>query len=239
MTKYKAVFFDLDGTLRSNQPEGFQAFLEYAGRVGIPLTDVQIEICERAVHRYWADGAQVFDHLSRYDERGFWVNYNQILLVEMGVHGLVPDAASHIQDHFAHYAPQDMVFADTSDVLRALKQSGFVLGLVSNRDTELDTLTTHYGFRHYFDFTLSGGQARSFKPDPGIFMRALAMAGDLEPADVVYVGDNYYADVVGARNVGMDAILIDPRDIFRDMYDKRVNTLMQALGVIMSRPQAG
>ena len=238
MTKYKAVFFDLDGTLRSNQPEGFQAFLEYAGRVGIPFTDEQIEICERAVHRYWADGAQVFDHFSRYDERGFWVNYNQILLIEMGVHGIVQDAASRIQDHFAHYAPVDMVFADTPDVLGALKQAGHVLGLVSNRDTELDTLATHYGFRHFFDFTLSGGQAKSFKPDAGIFMRALALAGDLKPAEVVYVGDNYYADVVGAQCVGIDAILIDPRDIFRDIFDRRVHTLMQVLDLVLSRPQA-
>src|SRR5512140_988779 len=120
--KYTAVLFDLDGTLRANQPEGVEAFIEYAARVGYALSDEQILRCERAVHRYWADGAQVADHLSRYDERGFWVNYNQLLLKSMGI---MDDsrAAEKIQDEFDHYAPQDMIFADTPVVLQALQRA--------------------------------------------------------------------------------------------------------------------
>lgn len=238
MSKYTGIFFDLDGTLRTHQPEGYQAFVEYAGRVGVALSDEQVECCERAAHRYWADGAQVFDHLSRYDERGFWVNYNRILLNEMGVPGVLDEAANRIQDHFAHYAPQDVVFADAPDVLSTLKQSGYVLGLVSNRDTELDTLVTHYGLRQFFDFTLSGGQAKSYKPDHAIFIQALSLAGNLAPESVLYVGDNYYADVVGALGVGMDAILIDPRGIFRDLYHQRVDSLLAVLAYIKQTEQA-
>ncbi|MCL4505914.1 MAG: HAD family hydrolase [Chloroflexi bacterium] len=230
MGKYTAIFFDLDGTLRANQPEGFQAFIEYASRVGVALTPAQIAACERAVHRYWSDGAQVVDHLSRYDERGFWINYNQLLLHAMDVHA-ADGIAERIQDQFDHYEPQDVVFADVPLVLSTLKQAGYVLGLVSNRDRELDTPAERYGFRHYFDFTLSGGQAQSFKPDAGIFRLALQMAGDLQAQQTLYVGDNYYADIVGALNVGMDAVLIDPRDIFRDDYDKRIKSLRDVLTI--------
>jgi putative hydrolase of the HAD superfamily len=229
--KYKAILFDLDGTLRANQPEGVEAFIEYASRVGIALTPEQIEVCEREVHRYWANGAQVADHLSRYDERGFWVNYNQVLLDAMGIHHQ-PDAADRIQDQFNHYQPQDVVFADTPMVLQTLKLAGYTLGLVSNRDRELDTLATYYGFRQYFAFTLSGGQARSFKPDPGIFRQALQLAGDVPPQQALYVGDNYFADVMGALSVGMDALLVDPHDVFRDYYPKRVKMLREVLGFL-------
>jgi putative hydrolase of the HAD superfamily len=229
--KYSAVLFDLDGTLRANQPEGVEVFIEYAARVGYALTEDQVRQCERAVHRYWADGAQVADHLSRYDERGFWVNYNRLLLNAVGVHAEA-GVADKIQDEFESYAPQDVVFADTTLVLQSLRQAGYVVGLVSNRDHELDTLATQYGFRQYLDFTLSGGQARSFKPDSRIFRLALQMAGDLPAAQVVYVGDNYYADVVGALNVGMDAILVDPHDIFREEYSKRVRALKEVLALI-------
>ena len=229
--KYTAILFDLDGTLRANQPEGFEAFIEYAARVGYALTEHQMLQCERAVHRYWADGAQVSDHLSRYDERGFWINYNQVLLNASGIHA-DKSVAEKIQDQFDHYAPQDVVFADTPIVLHALQQAGYILGLVSNRDRELDTLATQYGFRQYLNFTLSGGQARSFKPDAGIFLQALQLAGDVPPAQALYVGDNYYADIVGALNVGMDAILVDPHDIFRHDYDKRVKTLKEVLALI-------
>jgi putative hydrolase of the HAD superfamily len=231
MTKYIAIFFDLDGTLRSNQPDGFQAFIEYAARVGIALTTEQIETCERAVHHYWADGARVADHLARYDERGFWINYNQTLLQSMGIREL-DGVAEKIQDQFDHYAPQDVVFADTPVVLEALQQAGYELGLVSNRDGELDSVAARYGIRQFFRFCLSGGQAHSFKPDLGIFQQALQLAGNIAATQALYVGDNYYADIVGAVRAGMDALLIDPRDVFRDYYPKRVKSLKEVLAAI-------
>ena len=228
------ILFDLDGTLRANQPEGFQAFIEYASRVGIALNDNLIQVCERAVHQYWSDGAQVSDHLSRYDERGFWVNYNQVLLDAMGVPHTTGDA-DRIQDQFEHYEPQNVVFADVPYVLTSLRQANYAVGLVTNRDHEVDAEVTRYGFRHLLDFTLTGGQARSWKPDSGIFLRALEIAGNVSPDQAIYIGDNYYADVVGARGVGMDAILIDPRDVFREFYHDRVHSLREILPLIESR----
>jgi len=228
MNKYAAIFFDLDGTLRANQPEGFEAFVEYAAQVGIMLTVEQVEICEREAHRYWADGALVSDHQARYDERGFWINYNNVLLNAMGIHDQ-NSAAEKIQNLFDHYYPQDIVFPDTSVVLRALHDAGYILGLVSNRDGDLAPLVTQYGLSEYFLFTLSGGQAQSFKPDPGIFLQSLQMAGNVAPEQTLFVGDSYYADILGALGVRMNALLIDRHDIFQDFYPKRVKTLQGVL----------
>lgn len=222
--RYTAVIFDLDGTLRANQPEGFEAFVEYAGRVGIALTEEQIKICEREAHRYWAS-ARVDTDLARYDQRGFWVNYNQILLNAMNVGQNCSDCAHRIQDLFDTYDPQDMVFAETRPVLQTLRDAGYKLGLVSNRDNPLEPDAQKYGFAEFFSFMLAGGQAGCYKPDPRIFYKALHMAGDVAPAESVYIGDNFFADVVGALNVGMDAILIDPRDVFEKYYSRRVKHL--------------
>lgn len=229
--RFKAILFDLDGTLRANEPEGVEAFIEYAQRAGLALTPAQIVLCERATHHYWADGAQVADHLARFDERGFWINYNHILLRAMGIDDC-DDCAHRIQDYFDDYRPVDMLFPDAPRVLRALKEDGYVLGLVSNRDGDLAPLAAQYGIGEYFDFTLSGGQAGSFKPDGRIFRLALQMAGDVSPAQALYIGDNYYADVLGATAVGMEALLIDPRDVFTDLYDKRVKRLGEVLDFI-------
>lgn len=46
------------------------------------------------------------------------------------------------------------------------------------------------------------------KPDPAPFERALSRLG-VEPEASVHVGDNLYADVGGARGVGMDAAWLD------------------------------
>lgn len=229
--RFEAVLFDLDGTLRANVPEGVEAFIDYARRAGLTLTPEQVILCERATHRYWADGAQVADHFARFDERGFWINYNRILLRAMGIDDC-DDCAHRIQDYFDDYRPVDMLFPEAPRVLRALKEDGYVLGLVSNRDGDLAPLAAQYGIGEYFNFTLSGGQAGSFKPDSRIFRLALQMAGDVPPARALYIGDNYYADVLGATAVGMEALLIDPRDVFTDVYDKRVKRLDEVLDFV-------
>jgi putative hydrolase of the HAD superfamily len=54
-----------------------------------------------------------------------------------------------------------------------------------------------------------------FKPDPGVFGHALRRV-NLFPPDAMYVGDNYYADVVGSRAAGLRPILYDPLGIFPD-----------------------
>jgi putative hydrolase of the HAD superfamily len=228
--RYKAVLFDLDGTLRANQPEGFEAFVEHAGRVGLALTEHQIKICEREAHRYWAS-ARVDADIARFDQRGFWVNYNQLLLDAMNAGGDCADCAHRIQDLFDDYQPQDVVFADARPVLQTLRNAGYVLGLVSNRAEDLRPRVESYGLLEFFDFTLSAGEAGCYKPDPPIFYKALAMA-NAQAGESVYIGDNFFADVVGALNIGMDAILIDPHDVFERYYSVRVKRLGDVLPLI-------
>jgi HAD superfamily hydrolase (TIGR01549 family) len=227
---YSAVLFDLDGTLRANQPEGFEAFVEYAGRVGLALSTHQIQLCEREAHRYWAS-ARVDADIARFDQRGFWVNYNQLLLNAMNIGQNCEDCAHRIQDLFEGYAPQDVVFADARPVLQTLREAGYTLGLVSNRAEDLRPRVESYGLAEFFDFTLSAGEAGCYKPDPPIFYKALAMA-NAQAGEAVYIGDNFFADVVGPLNIGMDAILIDPRDVFERYYSARVKRLQDVLPLI-------
>lgn len=228
--RYKAVLFDLDGTLRANQPEGFEAFVEYAGRVGLALSGEQIKICEREAHRYWAS-ARVDTDIARFDQRGFWVNYNQLLLDGMNAGHEIGECAHRIQDLFDDYQPQDVLFADARPVLQALHGDGYTLGLVSNRDENLLPRVEAYSLAEFFDFTLSAGQAASYKPDPRIFYKALEMA-NAHVHETVYIGDNFFADVIGALNIGMDAILIDPHDVFERYYSARVRQLREVLPLI-------
>ena len=267
MSKYVAILFDLDGTLRASLPEGWEAFTEFAGRVGITLDKAQMAALEREAHRYWG-GRQVDEDMARWDKREFWVNYNQYLLNAIGVEH-ADTCAVQINDLFDEYDPVDVIFADSRVVLKTLRERGYILGLVSNREEDLMPLVEKYGLAEYFHFTLSGGQAGIYKPHAGIFLKALAMAqpfvaelastqtigvtsaatvasaavtnlpedeselvsasSALEPDQVLYVGDNYYADVEGARGVNMDSVLIDHRNVFVDFNATRVKRLRDVL----------
>lgn len=71
----------------------------------------------------------------------------------------------------------------------------------------------------------------SYKPEPGIFEHALKKL-DVTAAETVYVGDNYYADVVGARRAGLQPVLYDPNGIFPDADCVTIRSFDDLLSVI-------
>ena len=233
--KYTAVLFDLDGTLRASMPEGFEAFVEFAGRVGLSLNNEQVATVEREAHRYWG-GRQVDKDMIRYDQRQFWINYNQLLLGAIGETDCA-DCAEKINDLYDEYDPVDVVFADSRVVLKTLRERGYIIGLVSNREGDLGSLMESYGLAEFVHFTLAGGEIKSYKPNEPIFLKALEMASEAHGATVsatqaLYVGDNYFADVEGSRGVGMDSVLIDHRNVFTGFEATRIKRLRDVLNYL-------
>ena len=58
------------------------------------------------------------------------------------------------------------------------------------------------GIDAHFAFSLSARDYGAAKPDPGIFHEAARRLG-VAPRDVLHVGDDVHADVVGAHRAGM------------------------------------
>jgi putative hydrolase of the HAD superfamily len=96
------------------------------------------------------------------------------------------------------------------------KEAGFGLGVVSNREYPFPQELDGLGITPFFHFALAAGEVKSYKPEPGIFEAALQRAGVAAGA-AMYVGDNYFADVVGARRAGLRPVLYDPRGIYPDV----------------------
>src|SRR5690606_8076650 len=59
-----------------------------------------------------------------------------------------------------------------------------------------------------FSFWLAADQVGVRKPDPRIF-RMAAAAADCHPRELVHVGDEIEADVLGAKRAGVRAVLLD------------------------------
>ncbi|MFQ1021690.1 MAG: HAD family hydrolase [Thermoprotei archaeon] len=101
-------------------------------------------------------------------------------------------------------------FGLRNGVEEVLGRLGRPLALISNAQAaftwpELRT----YGLHRLFDVIVLSSEVGFKKPDPLIFDVALARLGLLYERDkVVYVGDTYETDVVGAKRAGMKAILI-------------------------------
>ena len=100
------------------------------------------------------------------------------------------------------------VFPDAYPALAALRERGLTIGAVSNWVWNLPELLHSLDLVRHFDFIAASARIGFEKPHPRIFEWALEQA-KLEPSEVLHVGDHVDADVLGARGVGIDGILID------------------------------
>jgi putative hydrolase of the HAD superfamily len=90
-----------------------------------------------------------------------------------------------------------------------VREAGLGAGVISNSNGSARRILQSLGLARYLDFVLDSAEVGVEKPDPRIFRLALERAG-VRPPEAVYVGDLYSVDVLGARGVGMPAILLDP-----------------------------
>ena len=221
MTKknIKAILFDLDGTLRLNQPASRDVFAECVKGMGLePSEDDHIR-AERWEHFYFANSLDIQEDGKKFkeDRKGFWVNFTKRRLVALGIQTQqADDLARHVSDCMEmNYKPQPHLPDGIHDLLKHLQEKGYVLGVVSNREEPFHSELEELGMKDYFHFSLAGGEVQSFKPHPRIFERALELSGT-SANETMYVGDNYFADGVGALQAGLLPVLFDPSQLFPD-----------------------
>ena len=99
-------------------------------------------------------------------------------------------------------------FPDTVPALRALREAGVKLVAASNWDVSLHEQLDRTGLTPLLDGAISSAEVGAPKPDPEIFVRALALAG-ARPDEALHVGDDVEADVGGALAAGLEPVLID------------------------------
>ncbi len=107
-------------------------------------------------------------------------------------------------------------FADVPAALAALRDAGHRLVVVSNWDVSLHEMLRTTGLHALVDAAISSAEAGERKPAPGIFRRALALAG-AQPgeAPALHVGDSLELDVAGALAAGLRAVLVARAEVPR------------------------
>jgi putative hydrolase of the HAD superfamily len=216
----RAILFDMDGTLRYNRPRFNDILAKFAIEYGAADTRDNRCRAERWLHYYWAQSDDALLDIETYGNMvpAFWENHTRRYLVAYGhpsdqAEKVAPEVYRRMN---AEYNPQPWIPPDVFDVLRKLRQAGFLLGIVSNRTHPLTAELEGFGLNDYVDLTLTAGEVNSWKPDTGIFLEAILRL-QVKPEEVLYVGDNYYADVIGARNAGLRPVLLDPDGVFPEV----------------------
>lgn len=213
----KAVLFDLDGTLRHNHPPGIDLVHRLAAEHGLRVDPRRQREAKRWVHAYWADSVALRRdlRLAAGDREGLYLRFLRRHLRRLGATEAQAAAMAPPIHRWMveHYRPEDHVPEEVPRTLERLRRAGYRLGVLSNRDRPLEPTLEALALDGWFEVAVAAGRLGAWKPDPRPFREAVGRLGVPAQA-VVYVGDNYYADVLGARAVGLRPVLLDPEGLF-------------------------
>jgi len=204
----EVVFFDVGGTLVYGDLGHLDLLHQALVVIGYKVTREEVlqanDLARRAVARRRRRHTTRMDtgHASR-----MWLDHLATeLRLDLRGEDLEQELTLAIRDIETSRA--EKVDPDAPALLDALKDRGFRLGVISNWSADLSRYLEDRDLAKYFDIIMASEAVGSPKPHREIFLRALS-AMRCEPRSAVHVGDDYWADVVGARDVGICPILLD------------------------------
>lgn len=206
---HRAVFFDVGNTLLFPFPSVAEVCRQVLARAGhtrdlnaidalMPLVDAYYEDRYREDDTFWTDEGET---------SGVWVGMYSLLARELGIHEEAEVLARRVYDEFGDPA-RWRAYDDVAPAFERLRARGMRIGIISNWDARLEGLLRGLELGGMIDAVVSSAVVGLRKPDPRIFELACRELG-VDPSESVHVGDHHYADILGARAVGMTPVLID------------------------------
>lgn len=194
-TKIKAVYFDAGETLIYRNPSLSSLAYRHIKKIRKNITLRKVEDVLAASALRMADAVRkgVMKDTQK------WEMYISIVFGMLGIKNNA--AAAGLKDRLKG-GGSFRRFPDALFVLRRLKKMGLKTGVISNAPAELRNMLKKTGLYGEFDDIIVSEEAGVEKPDIRIFKMALKNAG-CKPCEMIYVGDNYLADIEGAGSAGI------------------------------------
>ncbi|MFZ4725230.1 MAG: YjjG family noncanonical pyrimidine nucleotidase [Paludibacter sp.] len=206
---YKHVFIDLDDTI-----------WDFHANAKLSLQEVYQN---RELNRYFED----FEHFfTIYAKRNLelWEMYGkreiskEFLMVERFRHPLLlmgvdnDELAIQIGDEFLDILPTKTMMVPYAIELLDYLFPKYPLSIISNGFVEVQYKKLRSAnIEHYFSHIVLSEAAGALKPDKRIFEYALEL-NNAPSSETIMIGDSYAADIVGARNAGIDQIYLTQKN---------------------------
>ena len=219
--KFDAVIFDLDSTLTDTRRYPFVASEWLLKKSGIDSEELSASFLRSLFTRYTM-AIQAIVEGAPYRSASDIVQTamtNSLEDIEQPVdHGLVDEATRRFKAlHLELSALHDGVV----EMLENLKTREIKLGVLTNSFAgHARIILTNLELIQFFSSIVDCGDVNAFKPMKDPFERVLSDL-DTEVPKAIYVGDEYYADMVGAKSVGLTTVWINTRErSLEDMVSK-------------------
>jgi putative hydrolase of the HAD superfamily len=231
----KVIFFDWFNTLARYDPPREGLHSRALKELGIEVSPEEILPGVLAADAYFFEenANSPVEKRDPKERAEVYAHYQQIVLTEAGVKAdqeLLAKVMKKVGELFE--GTTWALFDDVLSTLKILKQQNFTLGLLTNLAKDMNPICRKLGLEPYLDFVVTSEEAGADKPNPRIFQVALQRAG-VKASEAIHVGDQYKIDVVGARGVGINPILIDRYNQYLEVSDcPQIRNLTELAGYL-------
>jgi HAD superfamily hydrolase (TIGR01662 family) len=211
--RYDAVLLDMGSTLVYSDPPEMVIIHAALQDVGIERSVEETRAAAEGVSgEYYRDAATLTFAATPEHDHGTQLDLMRAFLEHLGISVGDEELAAYegMVDSRLSRPGALCAFPEVPDVLAALRDEDYRLGIVSNWSWNLRDQVAQVGLDRFFEIAWASAYAGCRKPHPGIFHQAMLQM-DLRAGRTLYVGDSYEHDVVGARSAGLDAVLLDRR----------------------------
>ncbi|MCC7364683.1 MAG: HAD family hydrolase [Dehalococcoidia bacterium] len=203
----RAIFFDMDDTILDTSgglEEAWEiACRDVAPQLGCDWSQLRAAIRREAME-FWKDEAAVGHWRVRLVEAR-----EHVVKLALAAEGMDPGLAPRINDRYGEeVGGRIKLFDDALATLEHCRAEGYRLALLTNGPADMQRgKIARFDLEKHFDAVVIEGVFGHGKPNREVFDHALT-AVDVRPEEAWHVGDNLYADVGGAKNVGIHAVWI-------------------------------
>ena len=199
----RAVLFDFDDTLVNSENARIVALRNVALRIadmyGLNYNDIIATLVKIE---------QDFDKKGIFDRNLWWVKAFEILKItpEEGIINELTNMYWNI------WIKNTYLYRDTLPAISLLKDCNLKVGIIANNDGKSGNKRRRIELSgipsNMLDLVIvAGDDINQIKPHPEPFIKAVNELG-IKPWEAIYVGDKPYADVPGAKEVGMFTAII-------------------------------
>lgn len=234
LSRYSAIIFDLDSTLTNTQRYPLRASMWLLEKVTDDVESIAEEYLDHLVRNYRKGIREIVEGASYrtpYDivKRAIRESMNT-LGFEID-EGLLEEGTRLFR--WLH-VENSTLYPGVEDLLESLRTRRTKLGVVTNGfEKHLQLILSKLNILHYFPCMVDGGDVKAFKPMPQPFQLAIeCMKSDID--ETLFVGDEYFADIVGATSLGMDAVWVNNRGGLLDEMIAKYGISSQPILVVES-----
>ncbi|MDD4493093.1 MAG: HAD-IA family hydrolase [Eubacteriales bacterium] len=223
--KYKAIFFDRDGTLTYFNPEKEA----WRNKIVASWSGKRFDLPYEKMMKLFSLSAEGRNpwYKNLEDEREFFKRYYRNLLIGEGVTENLDKRAELLFSEL--WCNNDrLLFPKTVEVLEYFHGKGYKMGVISDTSPSLEYTLQQLGIAKYFTSFTASSLVGAGKPSPIIFNAALNTQG-VTAAESLYI-DDYKPEADGAWEQGFTSFLIDRSNNSNDKWT--VTSLKQLIDFV-------